>query len=70
MRLLLTFSALLVLGSASMTLSWQGFTVARDGEAGARIVVLVSGAVAFFSLVLLARIVYRISNPGGLREDS
>ena len=70
MRLLITFVALLALGSAGMSLSWQDFGLARDGEASARIVVLVSGGVAFISLALLARIVYRISNFGRLGEDS
>ncbi|MBI2765916.1 MAG: hypothetical protein HYX53_08410 [Chloroflexi bacterium] len=70
MRLLATFVALLVLGSAAMSISWDGFGLARDGETGARIAVLVSGGVAFLSLVLLARIVYRISRPRGLGEDS
>jgi uncharacterized protein (DUF486 family) len=70
MRVLATFVALLLLGSVAMTLSWGDFALARDGQAGARLVVLVSGGVAFFSFALLARIIYRISNPGGLREDS
>lgn len=70
MRLLLTFVSLLVVGSTAVALSWGDFALARDGQTGARIVVLVSGSAAFCSLALLARIVYRISNPGGLREDS
>jgi uncharacterized membrane protein YedE/YeeE len=69
MRVLLTFVALLLLGSAALTLSWEDFTLARDGQAGARIVVFVGAGVGLLSLTLLARIIYRISKPIGLRED-
>lgn len=69
MRLPLTFVSLLVLASASMTLAWQDFALARDGQTGPRIVVFVGGAVAFLSLALLVRIICRISDSSTVRED-
>lgn len=68
MRLLLTFVTLLLLGSVGMTLAWEDLALARDGELAARLSVIVGWAVAFASLALLARIIYRISRPPRLKE--
>lgn len=61
MRLLATFVALLVAGSGALTFAWENLMQASDGRmidsfAGAAAV-----ALAAMSLVLLCRIVYRVS---------
>ena len=67
MRLLLTFAALLGLGSMGMTFAWAGFAPARHGEATMALAVLLGVVLALASATGLARIVYRISVEPGLK---
>jgi len=61
MRLNLMFIMLLLTASTATSLVWRNFIIARDGDPLARIVVLIGAPVALASVVLLARIVTKVS---------
>ncbi len=62
MRLLLTFAALLVVGTTGMTVAWEEAAFAGIGAVVTGLIVLFGTAVALTSAVCLGRIVYRISD--------
>lgn len=61
MRLNLAFILLLLTASTATSLMWSNFTMARDGDSFARVVAFVGAPVALASLVLLGRIVTKVS---------
>ena len=61
MRLLATFVALLVVGSGAVTFAWENLMQAGDGRLIDSVAGVAAVAVAAMSLVLLCRIVYRVS---------
>lgn len=61
MRLLGTFVALLVVGSGTLTLAWESLVQPGAGQVIDSVVGLAGGAIAAISVVLLSRIVYRVS---------
>lgn len=61
MRLLGTFVALLVVGSGALTVAWANLVEAGDGPLIDSVAGVAAGGIAAISLVLLSRIVYRVS---------
>lgn len=61
MRLLGTFVALLVVGSGALSVAWDNLAQASDGPVIDLVAGLAAGAIAAIALVLLGRIVYRVS---------
>ncbi|MCK6564452.1 MAG: hypothetical protein L6Q80_06830 [Dehalococcoidia bacterium] len=63
MRLLGTFVVLLAVGSGALTVAWESLAQAGDGRVTDSVAGLAGGAIASISLILLGRIVYRVSRP-------
>lgn len=63
MRLLGTFVVLLAVGSGALTVAWESLAQAGDGRVTDSVAGLAGGTIALISLVLLCRIVYRVSRP-------
>ncbi len=61
MKLLAMFVALLVVGSGALSVAWANLEEARDGPLIDSVAGLAASAIAAISLVLLSRIVYRVS---------
>ena len=60
MRLQLSFVSLLLVTSLSSGIIWRNFESAREGDPGARAVVLALAPLAFTGMLLLSRIMIKV----------
>lgn len=70
MRLQVSFVVLLLIAATATSVTWREFSAARDGDTGARMIVLALAPVGAAALVLLGRIIVRVQAAGrpGERE--
>lgn len=69
MRLNLVFAGLLFIAASASAAGWKSLLAARDGDLAAALAAALSIAIAFATIVILARFVSRIPRkPGRGRE--